>query len=120
MYLRHFTGISGEEIAQRFIEEIGMKIIECNFCCNIGEIDIIARDKNELVFIEVKTRTNNMFGSPSDAITFIKKKHIFRVAEYYIMINKLEKEYIRFDVIEVYIFENEKYKVNHIKAALMN
>lgn len=120
MYKRHYMGRNGEELARNYITEEGFNIVECNFRCNIGEIDIIARDKNELVFIEVKTRSNNMYGVPADAVTFIKKKHIFKAAEYYIMIHKMEKEYIRFDVIEIYIFEDEKYKINHIKAAFVN
>ena len=82
--------------------------------CKQGEIDLIAKDKDEYVFIEVKTRSNCCFGRPSEAVNDFKKKHILKSTKYYLVLHNLEEEFIRFDVIEVYLI-NHKYKINHLK-----
>lgn len=117
MYQRHILGKIGEEIACQYLEENDYEIIERNFYCRQGEIDIIAKDKNEVVFIEVKTRTNNNYGNPIDSITYYKQKHIIKSVQYYLYKRKLEKVFVRIDVIEVYSKE-EKYYVSHIKKAI--
>lgn len=66
-------GILGEDLASNYLENIGYKIIERNFLCKQGEIDIIAKDKDEYVFIEVKTRSNRCYGRPSEAVNKLKK-----------------------------------------------
>lgn len=114
MYKRHIIGKSGEEIAVKYLENKKYKIIEKNFKCRQGEIDIIAQDKDELVIIEVKTRKCLKYGKPAEAVNKTKRNHIYKAAEYYLYIKKLEKMYVRIDVIEVYIKEN-KYYINHIK-----
>ena len=117
MYERHEIGKIGEEIVAKYLSSLDYKIIERNFECKRGEIDIIAIDKDELVFIEVKTRTNVMYGRPSEAVNEVKKKHIYKATEYYVYIRNLENEKIRLDVIEVYKKSN-KYVINHIKKAI--
>lgn len=117
MYLRHEIGRIGENLATKYLKEQGYKIIERNFMANQGEIDIIAKDKNEIVFIEVKTRTNNLYGKPIDSVNKPKQKHFTNTVEYYIYSKHLENEYVRLDVIEVYIKSN-KYKINHIKQII--
>ena len=117
MYYKQETGKSGEEIASNYLEEQGYKILERNFSCNQGEIDIIAKDKEEIVFIEVKTRSSIEFGRPIESVTKNKQKHMYQTAKYYIHKTKQETKCIRFDVIEVYII-NGKIKVNHIKQIL--
>lgn len=105
-------------MAAKYLEKIGYEIIDRNFICKQGEIDIIAKDKAEYVFIEVKTRSNFCFGRPSEAIDDFKRKHILRSAKYYVHLNGLEEAFIRFDVIEVYLCNN-RYKVNHLKQIEM-
>lgn len=116
MYISHEIGEVGERLACKYLEENDYNILQKNFRCYQGEIDIIARDniKNELVFIEVKTRTNREYGNPVDSIDKYKKKHIYKALKYYIFINNLVNEYIRIDAIEVYILKNQN-KINHIK-----
>lgn len=119
MYDRHETGKIGEDISVRYLQQIGYTIIERNFECKQGEIDIIARDKEkeELVFIEVKTRSSALYGLPKEAVDKIKKKHIYRSAEYYVYAKHLENKPIRIDVIEVYK-KRGKFMVHHIKQAI--
>ena len=116
MYERHETGKWGEDIACKYLEQIDYNIVERNFSCKQGDIDIIAWDKTkkELVFIEVKTRKNNYYGKPVDAVDNIKQKHLYRAAQYYVYIHKIVDTYLRFDVIEVYVC-NKTTRINHIK-----
>ena len=95
MYARHELGRIGEETATRYLEKQGYQIIQRNFSCKQGEIDIIAKDKNEYVFIEVKTRQNRHYGMPCEAVDERKQKHIWNATKYYLHLHKLENEYIR-------------------------
>ena len=117
MYIRHEIGKLGEEIVTQYLNQKGYKIIERNFTCKQGEIDIICIDKKELVFIEVKTRTNDKFGKPVEAVDVNKKKHLFKAIKYYLYSRNLENEYVRIDVIEVYLYE-QSYRINHIKQMI--
>lgn len=116
MYVNKETGKLGEDIAVHYLKQNGYVILDRNFECRQGEIDIIALDKKEIVFIEVKTRTSNKYGAPSEAVNKIKQKHMLQTIKYYLYIRNLSDEFIRIDVIEVYI-NNNVYKVNHIKQA---
>ena len=94
-------GSWGEEMACQHLISQGYKILKRNFHSKCGEIDIIAKDKNCIVFVEVKTRRNNSCGLPAEAVDVKKQTHLYKTAERYIQENPTEKE-IRFDVIEVY------------------
>lgn len=113
----HELGKIGEDIAANYLTRLGYKIIERNFECRQGEIDIIALHKKELVFIEVKTRTNTFYGEASEAVNKFKRKHLLNSIKYYIYKRNLEDEYIRIDIIEVYI-NGDNIKINHIKQAI--
>lgn len=117
MYQRHETGKLGEDLACKYLESQGYKVIERNFEARQGEIDIIAIDKCELVFLEVKTRTNIKYGNPAEAVHKIKQKHLLKTVEYYLYSRNLEDEFVRIDVIEVYLYSN-KYRINHIKQII--
>ena len=114
MYLYHELGRKGEDIAYKYLVNNNYEIIERNFKCKQGEIDIIAKENDEIVFIEVKTRSNVACGRPSEAVNQAKQKHIKRANKYYTYLNKLDNCYIRIDVIEVYL-KNNKFYINHIK-----
>ena len=107
-------GKLGEEIALKYIISKGGKVIERNYRTKIGEVDLIVRLNGELVFVEVKSRSNINYGYPSESVDYKKKRKITNVAKYYILDNSLENLSIRFDVIEIYL--NEK-KINHIANA---
>lgn len=117
MYFKTEIGKMGEDIAMQYLMENDYKIIDQNFRCRQGEIDIVATDGKELVFIEVKTRTSNQYGEPCEAVNATKLKHILRVAEYYIYIKKIKNTYIRIDVIEVMIGRAGN-TVRHIKQVV--
>ena len=122
MYQNQETGKKGEDIAAENLTKQGYHILERNFYCKLGEIDIIAIDtisKNELVFIEVKSRKQSIYGRPSEAVDIRKKQHIYKVAEYFLMIHNLENRFIRFDVIEVLEKLSQKIQIHHIKNAIL-
>ena len=120
MYYKKKYGAEGENIAYNYLKSIGYSIIQKNFSCKFGEIDLIAIDEShnsqEFVFIEVKSRSTIDYGHPSEAVNTHKKRHIIKVAEFFILINHLENANIRFDVIEILYKKNCCY-INHIKNA---
>lgn len=117
MYLPHEIGKIGEDLATKYLESLGYTIIERNFVARQGEIDIIAKDKEELVFVEVKTRTNTLYGKPVEAVNDTKQKHLISTTKYYLYSNHLENELVRLDVVEVYLRE-DSYRLNHIKQII--
>ncbi|TXB67130.1 YraN family protein [Vicingus serpentipes] len=107
-------GNQGEGLAVQFLQKLGYAIIETNWQQHKFEIDIIAQDKNEIVFVEVKTRSTTYFGEPEEAITPTKQKHLIEGADFYIQEKEIDLE-ARFDVISVVI--NNSIEINHIKDA---
>ncbi|EJO5348193.1 YraN family protein [Clostridium botulinum] len=118
-YCNKDIGYFGEDLACEYIKNLGYIILEKNFKCKLGEIDIIAKDKNIIAFIEVKTRYNYIYGSPSESITFKKQNKIYKTAEYYTIKNGIyNKFFFRFDVVEIILNKiNNNYSVNLIKDA---
>lgn len=94
-------GALGEERVARFIEEQGCKILEKNYFCKIGEIDLIARDGDFTVFIEVKYRKGTEKGRPFEAVGFPKQVKIMKCAMLYAQSKRLFERPMRFDVIEI-------------------
>jgi len=92
-------GKIGEEKAIVFLKNNGYKILDKNFRTRFGEIDIIAEEKNDIVFIEVKTRTNYSFGVPQLAVDIKKQKKITKAALHYIKIKNISNKNFRFDVV---------------------
>ena len=83
------------------MKEKGYRILEVNYRCPIGEIDIVARDKNELVFIEVKTRKSGALGYPEQAVGVKKQKKISQLALWYLQEKKINDANARFDVVAI-------------------
>ena len=112
-------GTIGEKIAQNYLKNREYEILETNFYTKKGEIDIVSKKDNCIIFVEVKTRNNLEYGTPGMSVNFTKKKHIKNAAKIYIYVNKLYGYNIRFDVIEV-IIKNGKCKINHIEKIMNN
>ena len=110
-------GREGELVVKKYLEQKEYFIVTRNFKCEFGEIDIIAIDKNEIVFIEVKTRCNLKYGEARDSVSKTKKKHIKNASKYYIYKYHLEDRFIRVDGIEAY-WRNKKFYIRHIKNVL--
>ena len=110
-------GNIGEKLAKEYLIKKGYEIIKNNYYCKQGEIDIICKKDGYLVFVEVKTRVGTSFGKPAEAINFNKKNHLLKSAKHYLYKNKLESEFIRFDVVEVLISEG-KFLVNLIEQII--
>ncbi len=109
-------GFKGEGLACDFLIDNGYKIIKRNYRTKLGQIDIIAKDKDTLCFIEVKTRTSDMAGLPEEAITVIKQKKISKIALIYLKENQLLNKRARFDVVSI-LFNEGGFKINLIKDA---
>lgn len=85
-------GAEGEKMARKFLESIGLVFLEANFHCRGGEIDLIFRDGKILVFVEVKRRTNEIFGDPIEAVTPKKAARLFVAIERYFLDRFLDEE----------------------------
>lgn len=107
-------GRNGEEVAEKFLIEKGYEIIKRNFRFGKGEIDIIAKDGDYLVFVEVKSRKNYNYGEPEYAITKSKQKQLKRIAEGYLYVNGIQEQLCRFDVITIVGEQEDELKINHI------
>jgi len=96
-------GKRGETLAISFLKKNGYRIIESNFRCRYGEIDIVAQDGKTVAFIEVKTKTSNRFGSPTQAIDSRKQRQVSKTALAYISQKRLTNYSARFDVVGINI-----------------
>ena len=106
------TGKEGEKIAAAFLKKNGYRIIEINFRCPIGEIDIVAKEKNDLVFVEVKTRKSMELGYPEQAVGIRKQKKMSQLALWYLQKRKIADTNARFDVVAVTLIpENNEVKL---------
>lgn len=94
-------GNIGEDYAVGLLERSDYKIIERNFRCKLGEIDIVAVQNNTLIFVEVKTRWSKKFGKPEEAVNFWKLKKIKRVGEYYTLTHHDVPKKQRIDVVAI-------------------
>ena len=106
---KKLLGKLGEKNAEKYLKKLGYKIVAVNKVTPFGEIDIVAKDKDYTVFIEVKARSSDAFGVPSEAVDKRKREKYYKVASEYLLINGLTDTPCRFDVIEI-----EDGKINHI------
>jgi len=109
-------GSEGENLAVKFLKGKGYQIIERNYKTPLGEIDILAMDGNTLVIVEVKTRTDNIFGYPFESVNERKRQKLRDLASLYL--KRLGKEPpVRFDVLSILYRDRGKKKIEHIKDA---
>lgn len=110
-------GRGGERIASDFLLQTGYSIVVKNYRCKLGEIDIVARDGDFLVFIEVKTRTGSDCGSPAAAVTARKQRQISKAAQCYLAEHRLFDTPARFDVVAIVIGNDGRHHVELIPDA---
>lgn len=99
--MRISTGKRGEELAAAYLAEAGYRIVERNYRCIFGEIDIVAEEREMLIFIEVKSRRSEAYGDPQLAVGHQKQKKISRIAMHYLEEKRLRHRPARFDVVAV-------------------
>ncbi len=110
-------GKKGEEEAERYLCSIGFEVLERNFHSQQGEIDIIAKDKETLVFVEVKSFSFRSFGSPVGAVRKNKKQSMIHAARTYLYKKNIKDVYCRFDVVTIYRLPNGSKKIEHFRSA---
>lgn len=112
-------GFEAEKLAKNHLLAEGLEFIEANYHCRGGEIDLIFKDKNVLLFLEVKLRSNNRFGSAAEMVTLSKQKKIIKAAEHYLLKKHLsDNVQCRFDVIAIDTKnERQATKIHWIKNA---
>ena len=113
---KQILGKEGERIAEAYLRKKGYKIIERNFRCALGELDLIVLDRRVLVFVEVKTRTGNSFGTPFEAVEFRKQQKMIQAAQYFIAQRRLQQRDSRFDVVGI-SWPGREPVVEHIENA---
>ncbi len=109
------TGIKGEELAEKYLRNAGYEILETNWHFGKNEIDIIARDGEFLVIVEVKTRRTANFGEPEEFVTRAKQRSLIKAANGYIEKHDIDLE-TRFDIVSV-LYHGNSYTVKQIKDA---
>ncbi len=112
------TGNFGEKLTENYLKKHKYKILARNYSCKSGEIDIIACNKQYIIFVEVKTRSENYIYTPSEAVTKSKQLKLLKTATYYLKQNNIELQ-PRFDVSEVYVFANKDPEINYIENAFI-
>ncbi|MDO8669625.1 MAG: YraN family protein [Candidatus Buchananbacteria bacterium] len=107
-------GRLGEDLAGQFLENNGYKIVDKNFRTRYGEIDLIARGADEILFLEVKTRSSALYGYPEQAVDAKKISHLLGAAKIYLRIKNLNI-FWRLDIISVEIAGNGEFKIKWFK-----
>ncbi|SPF34019.1 conserved hypothetical protein [Syntrophobacter sp. SbD1] len=113
---RYYKGKQGERAAAEYLCSSGIKILEKNFRCPLGEIDLVAKDGKSIVFVEVRTRQVDGLCSPEESITLHKRRRLTRAALWYLKQHGLLESYARFDVVAIR-WNGEEPEINWIVNA---
>ena len=108
-------GAAGETLACRYLETQGLTLVERNYRCRVGELDLIMRDGEHLVFVEVRSRRNSRYGTPAETVTISKQRRLIRAASYYLQRCRANLP-CRFDIIAI-IQDEETPTLKWIKDA---
>ncbi len=114
---RDDLGKKGEELAVSHLKSLGYKIVERNFRCRLGEIDIIAYHGKTLVFVEVRTRKSCQFGSPLSSVTYRKQKKLITLAKFYMKKHRLFERVARFDVVGIILDKTGNVSIELVQNA---
>jgi putative endonuclease len=116
---RQETGHLGEQLAAGFLQKRGYRIVQTNYRCPEGEVDIVARRKDCLIFVEVRTKRSQEFGSPEESITMAKMDKLRRVAAHYRQAHDDSPASWRIDVVAVELDrQNRPRRIEHIENAV--
>lgn len=112
-------GKKGEAVAARYYLNQGYTLLEHNYQCRLGELDLILQKQELLVFAEVKTRRPGGLGTPAEAVNTAKQRRVVQAAKYYISRTQTEETAVRFDVVEVQPLPNGGWSVHCIPNAFL-
>jgi putative endonuclease len=110
------VGRRGEDVAAAYLHRAGFRVLEQNYRCHLGEIDIVCQDSDTLVFVEVKARTQADFAAPWASIGPAKQRRLRRLAQQYMIRHGLESVPVRFDVVSVVLGDGRP-AIEHITGA---
>lgn len=113
---KQLLGREGEQLAERYLREKGYKLLERNYRCPVGELDLIVLDRRTVVFVEVKTRAGYRFGNPLESVDRRKQKKIIGAARFFLSQHRLHDRDARFDVVGISTMGREPL-VDHIQNA---
>jgi putative endonuclease len=111
------VGAYGERVAVRYLLDQGMALLDRNWRCGVGEIDAIMRDGDAMVFVEVKTRRGDGFGTPAEAVVPAKAARLRRLAALWLAETRLRPNEVRFDVVSVMPQPSGPASVEHLRGA---
>jgi putative endonuclease len=114
---RKLTGQRGEQLAADYLAQQGYRILDRNWRCPAGELDLVLEDANTLVFVEVRTRTSRRFGTPEESITPAKQQRLIDLAQLYLQETGAAHAQWRIDVVAIYN-ERGRAVINHIENAV--
>lgn len=106
-YQNKLTGKIGEEFAVEYLKSEDYSILQTNYNCRWGELDIITKKEDKIIFVEVKTRIGQYLGKPHESIHVRKLKHLTRTIQYYLLQHKLYKEKLQLDVISIVLTKDK-------------
>ncbi|MFO7675370.1 MAG: YraN family protein [bacterium] len=113
---RSEVGREGERLARAHLRRRGCRILDCNYRSRLGEVDIVCLSRGTIVFVEVKTRTTDLFGTPAEAVGPRKQARLRALAQEYLSARGLAPVDVRFDVLAVMLHDG-KPSIEHIEAA---
>ena len=116
--MKRATGEMGENLAALYLERTGLTVIERNYRCKAGEIDLVAQDGTELVFAEVRTRAGSSFGSPEESITTRKQRRMAECALSYLAERGAHGRSWRVDLLAIELDHGRVVRVDHYKYVL--
>ena len=114
---RAALGAYGERVAARALTDAGLRVLDRNWRCRDGELDLVARDGDALVFCEVKTRTGTGFGHPAEAVTPGKRRRLRVLASAWLAAHDHHAPDLRFDVVGVHVPPSGPARVTHLRNA---
>ena len=94
-------GGEGERVAEDYLTDKGYRVIERSYRCKIGQIDLVMRDGDTIVFVEVKNRSSSVFGRPEEAVDGRKQRKLMRLAEAFLLYRRITDVPVRFDVVAI-------------------
>ena len=113
---RQLLGKEGEKVAERYLRKKGYRVVERNYRCSAGEVDLIVLDRRVIVFVEVKTRTDHRFGTPLEAVEFRKQQKMIQAAQFFLSQKKLHQRDARFNVVGI-SWPGDEPLIEHVQNA---